>query len=77
MQPKIIDADTGKELWTGADCANHIGVSYAAWRNYSANHHTPEHVAMILGRTRLWLGTQTGQDLPINYANSAIPLDLA
>ena len=37
MQPKIIDADTGQELWTGADCADHIGVSYAAWRNYSAN----------------------------------------
>ncbi|MDC7089404.1 hypothetical protein [Corynebacterium pseudodiphtheriticum] len=47
MQPKIIDADTGKELWTGADCADHIGVSYAAWRNYSANHHT-----------RLWLADE-------------------
>lgn len=58
MQPKIIDADTGDELWTGADCADHIGVSYAAWRNYSANHRTPEQVAMILGRTRLWLADE-------------------
>ncbi|MCG7232897.1 MULTISPECIES: hypothetical protein [Corynebacterium] len=55
MQPKIIDVDTGDELWTGSDCAAHIGVSYATWRNYSANHRTPEHVATILGRTRLWL----------------------
>ena len=58
MQPKIIDADTGKELWTGVDCADRIGVSYAAWRNYSANHHTPEHVATILSHTRLWLADE-------------------
>ncbi|WP_325168464.1 hypothetical protein [Corynebacterium macginleyi] len=33
-------------------------MSYATWRNYSANHRTPEHVATILGRTRLWLAKE-------------------
>ena len=34
VQPKIIDADAGKELRTGGDCTDRIGVRYAAWLSY-------------------------------------------
>lgn len=54
MNPIIIDKDTGRELWTGPDCAAHVGISPATWRNYSANGRTPAYVATILGKTRLW-----------------------
>ncbi|KAB3522884.1 hypothetical protein GC425_04065 [Corynebacterium sp. zg254] len=54
MRPIIMDADTGRELWTGEDCADHVGITPATWRNYSANHRTPAYVATILGKTRLW-----------------------
>ena len=55
MTPIIIDQDTGRLLRTGEDCANHIGVTPATWRNYSANNRTPHYVvATILGKTRLW-----------------------
>ncbi|MDT9407891.1 hypothetical protein [Corynebacterium rouxii] len=54
MNPGIIDKDTGRELWTGPECADYIGVTPATWRNYSANERTPHYVATILGKTRLW-----------------------
>ncbi|CAB0836399.1 hypothetical protein FRC0505_00721 [Corynebacterium diphtheriae] len=41
MNPGIIDKDTGRELWTGPECADYIGVTPATWRNYSANERTP------------------------------------
>ena len=29
MQPKIIDADTGKTLWRAVECAKHCGTTWA------------------------------------------------
>lgn len=54
MNPIIIDKDTGRELWPGAQCARYIGVTPPTWRNYSANGRTPAFVATLLGNIRLW-----------------------
>ncbi|AKK11780.1 hypothetical protein [Corynebacterium uterequi] len=72
MTPTIIDADTGRVLWLGEDCANHIGVSPATWRNYSANGRTPAYVATILGKTRLWDADEVRQ-WHANRPGSPIP----
>jgi|GEM_PF-6243211 len=29
MRPKIIDADTGKELWRAVECAKHYGITWS------------------------------------------------
>ena len=29
MRPKIIDADTGKELWRAVECAKHCGITWS------------------------------------------------
>lgn len=54
MTPVIIDKDTGRELWRVADCANHLGVTPSAWRNYNAQGRTPNQVADLGPRTPLW-----------------------
>ncbi|QPK79870.1 hypothetical protein G7Y31_04020 [Corynebacterium lizhenjunii] len=54
MRPIIIDADTGRELWLGEDCAAHIGVTNSTWRGYSSHGRTPAPVATILGKTHLY-----------------------
>ena len=50
----ITDADTGRELWFGEQCAEHIGVSPATRHKYSANGRTPAYVATIFVKTWLW-----------------------
>ncbi|MBK4151020.1 hypothetical protein GWO60_06665 [Corynebacterium macginleyi] len=55
MQPKIIDADTGKELWRTTECAAHCGITPRTWASYHANKRTPAPVAMLDGRSALWL----------------------
>lgn len=55
MQPKIIDADTGKELWRTTECAAHCGITPRTWASYYANKRTPAPVAMLDGRSALWL----------------------
>lgn len=54
MNPIIIDRDTGRELWTTQNAAEHCGITPATWRNYAANGRTPNSVALILGQTPLW-----------------------
>lgn len=50
----ILGHDPGRELWRVADCANHLGVSPSAWRNYSAQGRTPPPIANLDARTPLW-----------------------
>lgn len=54
MQPKIIDAETGKELWRAVECAKHCDITTRTWANYYANGRTPDPVAMLDGRSALW-----------------------
>ena len=55
MKPTIVDADTGKELWRVAECAEHGGVSPSTWRSYMRpGLSAPAAVAHLDARTPLW-----------------------
>ncbi|NKT17560.1 hypothetical protein GS688_07595 [Rhodococcus hoagii] len=57
MKPIIIDEDTGRRLWTAAECAEHAGVTRAAWRGYVARSEAsqaPEPIGELDARTPLW-----------------------
>lgn len=54
MRPIITDADTRKELWRNAECANHCGITVQTWTNYVANGRTPAPVGQLDGKTNLW-----------------------
>lgn len=53
MQPKIIDADTGHELWTAQMCAEFSGTARGTFTSYATRGRAPEPVAKIHGLT-LW-----------------------
>lgn len=54
MRPVITDADTGRELWRTADCADFTGVSIRTWGGYVARDQCPQPVARLDARTPLW-----------------------
>lgn len=53
MRPQIVDADTGRELWTASQCARHCEVTSDTWRSYSARGQCPASVGKF-GASRLW-----------------------
>jgi len=38
MRPTLIDLDTGEELWTSVQCAEHLGILRNTWSAYVARH---------------------------------------
>lgn len=54
MRPVITDADTGRELWRGADCAEHCGIAPTSWRSYIRRGIPPAPVTHLDARTPLW-----------------------
>lgn len=53
MQPKIIDADTGRELWTANNCAEFSGTARGTFTSYAGRGRAPSPVAKHHGLT-LW-----------------------
>ena len=53
MQPKIIDADTGTELWTAIECATFSGTARGTFTSYAGRGRVPKPVAKLHGLT-LW-----------------------
>lgn len=54
MRITIIDADTGKELWTTERCAEYIGVNRGTWRQYRTDGRIPEPAANMRRNLPLW-----------------------
>lgn len=54
MRPVITDADTGRELWRGTDCAQHCHVSDATWRSYVRRGMPPDAVTDFGPKVPLW-----------------------
>ncbi|MFF0816655.1 helix-turn-helix transcriptional regulator [Rhodococcus sp. NPDC003318] len=61
MRPIIIDEDTGRRLWTAAECSNHAGVTRAGWRGYVARGQAPASVGHLDERTPLWWADEVEQ----------------
>ncbi|AEV51885.1 helix-turn-helix transcriptional regulator [Prescottella equi] len=61
MKPIIIDEDTGRRLWTAAECAEEGGITRAAWRGYVARAQAPASVAELDARTPLWDAAEVEQ----------------
>ncbi|MCJ7858291.1 helix-turn-helix transcriptional regulator [Corynebacterium kalidii] len=53
MKPTIIDADTGHELWTAAECADFLGTSRGTFTSYVSRDRIPKPVTRHHGLT-LW-----------------------
>ncbi|APT85267.1 helix-turn-helix transcriptional regulator [Corynebacterium aquilae] len=53
MQPKIIDANTGTELWTARECADVSGTARGTFTSYAGRGRAPKPVAKLHGLT-LW-----------------------
>lgn len=53
MRPKIIDADTGHELWTAQQCADFSGTARGTFTSYATRGRAPEPVTKVHGLT-LW-----------------------
>lgn len=53
MRPTITDADTGHELWTAQQCADHSGTARGTFTSYATRGRAPEPVAKLHGLT-LW-----------------------
>lgn len=53
MDPKIIDATTGTELWTAIECAQFSGTARGTFTSYAGRGRAPEPVARLHGLT-LW-----------------------
>lgn len=57
MRLHITDVDTGRELWTVHQCAEHCDITATTWRSYRSRgtlNPSPEPVARLDGRTPLW-----------------------
>lgn len=54
MNPVITDQDTGRILWRGVDCANHVGIQPNTWRTYVSTGRAPQPVANLGDRMPLW-----------------------
>lgn len=57
MDPMIVDRDTGRELWTSAQCADHAGISRATWSAYVSRDFAPASVG-TLDRLTVWDATE-------------------
>ncbi|GGG72234.1 helix-turn-helix transcriptional regulator [Corynebacterium pelargi] len=53
MTPKIIDAETGIELWTAVDCAEYSGTARGTFTSYAGRGRAPAPTAKLHGLT-LW-----------------------
>lgn len=53
MQPKIIDAHSGHELWTAAECAEYSNTARGTFTSYAGRGRAPKPVAKLHGLT-LW-----------------------
>lgn len=53
MQPKIIDVDSGHELWTAAECASYSDTARGTFTSYAGRGRAPKPVAKLHGLT-LW-----------------------
>lgn len=53
MDPKIIDADTGRELWTASECAKFSGTARGTFTSYAGRGRAPAPAARLHGLT-LW-----------------------
>ncbi|PRQ11784.1 hypothetical protein C1Y63_05000 [Corynebacterium sp. 13CS0277] len=53
MQPKIIDAVSGVELWTARECAEVSGTARGTFTSYAGRGRAPKPVAKLHGLT-LW-----------------------
>ncbi|UTN92954.1 helix-turn-helix DNA binding domain protein [Gordonia phage Finkle] len=62
MKPIIVDEDTGRRLWRGAECAEYCGVSASTWRSYGRRiGYVPTPVAHLDERTPLWWADEVEQ----------------
>lgn len=53
MNPRIIDADTGKELWTAIECAEYSGTARGTFTSYAGRGRAPRPATKFHGLT-LW-----------------------
>ncbi|BAU96762.1 hypothetical protein N24_2500 [Corynebacterium suranareeae] len=53
MKPKIIDADSGRELWTAIECAAFSGTARGTFTSYAGRGRAPKPIAKLHGLT-LW-----------------------
>ncbi|MCQ9343237.1 hypothetical protein [Corynebacterium kozikiae] len=53
MTPKIIDSETGRELWTAVDCAAFSGTARGTFTSYAGRGRAPSPVGKFHGLT-LW-----------------------
>ncbi len=53
MKPKIIDAETSRELWTAIECAEFSGTARGTFTSYAGRGRAPKPVAKLHGLT-LW-----------------------
>ncbi|MDR2281332.1 MAG: hypothetical protein LBE07_10825 [Gordonia sp. (in: high G+C Gram-positive bacteria)] len=53
VNPIIVDADTGDELWTAETRADHLGITVRQWESHVARGSAPKAVGQI-SRLRLW-----------------------
>lgn len=56
MRPKIIDEDTGHELWTASECADYSGTARGTFTSYATRGRAPKPVTKLHGLT-LWDST--------------------
>ena len=53
MKPKIIDEDSGNELWTAIECAEYSGTARGTFTSYAGRGKAPGPVTKFHGLT-LW-----------------------
>lgn len=53
MKPTIIDADSGRELWTATQCADFAGTSRGTFTSYAGRGRAPKPATKYHGLT-LW-----------------------
>ena len=54
MQVVAVDLDSGKRLWTAAQCAHSCGITKPTFTAYVARGTAPRPCARFDGRTPLW-----------------------
>ena len=54
MRPTIIDSDSGRPLWTAAQCAEYSGTARGTFTSYAGRGRAPEPVTKYQGLT-LWV----------------------
>lgn len=53
MKPKIIEAESGQDLWTAAECAEFSNTARGTFTSYAGRGRAPKPVAKLHGLT-LW-----------------------